>query len=95
VTPVVICSRVSRVSSSSSEAMLSVVRVLNSQMRLPIGFPHAWRYIQLGLIALVFGVLQIWWISSVFWRRDLARPQNGGEFRKHWGRIWTKGQRTP
>ena len=43
-----------------------------------------WGYLHLGLIALVFGGLQVWWISSVFWRRDLARPQNGGEFRKHW-----------
>ena len=41
-----------------------------------------WGYIQLGLVALVFGALQVWWISSVFWRRDLARPQSGGEFRK-------------
>ena len=41
-----------------------------------------WGYIQLGLVALVFGGLQVWWISSVFWRRDLAKPQSGGEFRK-------------
>jgi hypothetical protein len=25
-----------------------------------------WGYIQLGLVALVFGGLQVWWISSVF-----------------------------
>ena len=36
-----------------------------------------WGYIQLGLVALVFGGLQVWWSGSVFWRRDLARPQNG------------------
>ncbi len=41
-----------------------------------------WGYIQLGLVALVFGGLQVWWISSVFWRRNLAKPQSGGEFRK-------------
>ena len=41
-----------------------------------------WGYIQLGLVAVVFGGLQVWWISSVFWRRDLAKPQSGGEFRK-------------
>ena len=41
-----------------------------------------WGYIQLGLVAVVFGGLQVWWIRSVFWRRDLARPQSGGEFRK-------------
>ena len=41
-----------------------------------------WGSIQLGLVALVFRGLQVWWISSVFWRRDLERPQSGGEFRK-------------
>ena len=41
-----------------------------------------WGYIQLGLVALAFGGIQVWWISSVFWRRDLARPQNGVEFHK-------------
>ena len=51
-------------------------------------------YIQLGLVALVFGGLQVWWISSVFWRRDLARPLSEGEFRKTLERIWAKGQRT-
>ena len=30
-------------------------------------------YIQLGLVALAFGGLQVWWISSVFRRRDLAQ----------------------
>jgi hypothetical protein len=49
-----------------------------------------WGYIQLGLVALVFGGLQVWWISSVFWKRDLARPQSGGEFRKSLERIWKK-----
>ena len=52
-----------------------------------------WGYIQLGLVALVFGGLQVWWISSVFWRRDLAKPQSGGEFRKTLERIWKKEQR--
>ena len=31
-----------------------------------------WGYIQLGLIALVFGGVQVWWIGNVFWKRDLA-----------------------
>ena len=47
-------------------------------------------YIQLGLIALVFGGIPVWWISSVFRRRDLARPLSEGEFRKTLERIWTK-----
>ena len=52
-----------------------------------------WGYIQLGLVAVVFGGLQVWWISSVFWRRDLSKPQSGGEFRKSLERIWMKEQR--
>ena len=46
-----------------------------------------WGYIQLGLIALVFGGLQVWWISSIFWNRDLARILNEGEFPKALERI--------
>ena len=46
--------------------------------------------LQLGLVALVFGGLQVWWISSVFRRRDLAPPLSEGEFRKTLERIWTK-----
>jgi hypothetical protein len=37
-----------------------------------------WGYIQLGLVALVFGGLQVWWISSVFLRRDLNRSIPNG-----------------
>ena len=54
-----------------------------------------WGYLQLGLVALVFGGLQIWWIGSVFLRRDLARPLSEGEFRKSLERIWKKDQRLP
>jgi hypothetical protein len=49
-----------------------------------------WGYIQLGLVALAFGGLQIWWISSVFRKRDLARPMSEGEFRRSLERIWRK-----
>jgi hypothetical protein len=49
-----------------------------------------WGYIQLGLVALAFGGLQVWWISSVFRRRKLARPLSEGEFRKTLERIWAK-----
>jgi len=45
-------------------------------------------YLQLGLVTLVFGGLQVWWISSVFRRRDLARPLSEGEFKKTLERIW-------
>jgi hypothetical protein len=51
-----------------------------------------WGYIQLGLVALVFGGLQIWWIGSTLRKRDLARPLSEGAFRKSLERIWAKGQ---
>ncbi len=41
-----------------------------------------WGYIQLGLVALAFGGLQVWWIGSVFRRRDLARPLRERQSRK-------------
>ena len=44
----------------------------------------------LGLMALAFGGLQVWWISSTLGRRDLARPISDAEFRKTLERIWTK-----
>jgi hypothetical protein len=53
-----------------------------------------WGYIQLGLVALAFGGLQVWWIGSVFWKRKLARPLSEGEFRKALERIWQKRSRT-
>ena len=49
-----------------------------------------WGYIQLDLVAPAFGGLQVWCISSIFRRRDLARPLSEGEFRKTLERIWTK-----
>jgi len=54
-----------------------------------------WKYLQLRLVALIFGGLQVWWIGSVFRRRDLARPLSEGEFRKSLERIWKKDQRLP
>lgn len=49
-----------------------------------------WGYIQLGLLALVFGGLQVWWISSMLRERDLERLLNEGEFHKSLERIWVK-----
>ena len=40
-----------------------------------------WGYIQLGLVALVFSGLQIWWIGSTIRKWELARPLE---------RIWAK-----
>jgi hypothetical protein len=47
-------------------------------------------YLQLGLFAIAFGGLQVWWIGSVFRRRDLAQPLNVGEFRQSLERIWER-----
>jgi hypothetical protein len=47
-------------------------------------------YLQLGLFAVAFGGLQVWWISSTLRKRDLARPMSEGEFRRSLERIWTK-----
>jgi len=44
-------------------------------------------YLQLGLFALAYGGLQVWWISSTLRKRDLARPMNEGEFRRSLERI--------
>ena len=46
-----------------------------------------WGYLQLGLVALAFAGLQVWWIGSVFWKQKLARPLSEGEFRKALERI--------
>ena len=34
-----------------------------------------WGYIQLGVVALAFAGLQVWWIGSVFKKRERSRPQ--------------------
>jgi len=49
-----------------------------------------WGYIQLGLVALVFGGLQVWWIGSVLRGRDPAPQVKVSEFRKTLERIWRK-----
>ena len=53
-----------------------------------------WGYLQLGLVALALGGLQVWWIDSVFWKRKLARLLSEGEFRKALERIWRKEQQS-
>ncbi len=49
-----------------------------------------WGYIQLGLFALAFAGLQVWWIGSIMRQRNLARPLSEGEFRRSLERIWAK-----
>ncbi len=44
--------------------------------------------LQLGLFALAFAALQIWWISSTMRGRRLARPMNEQEFKRSLERIW-------
>jgi len=48
-----------------------------------------WGYAELGLFAVVFGGLQIWWISSTLRGRHLARPMTEQEFRRSLERIWS------
>ncbi|MEB3331794.1 MAG: hypothetical protein VKI83_04810 [Synechococcaceae cyanobacterium] len=55
----------------------------------PADRPSQWGTIQLGLVALVFGALQLWWIGSTLRRQDLARPLSEREFRRSLERIWT------
>jgi hypothetical protein len=49
-----------------------------------------WGSIQLGLVALAFGGLQIWWISRIVGRRNRAKPMTEKEFRKTLEKIWAK-----
>lgn len=49
-----------------------------------------WGYLQLGVFALAFGGLQVWWISTTLRKRTLARPMRHGELRRSLERIWRK-----
>lgn len=49
-----------------------------------------WGYLQLGLFALAFGGLQIWWIRRTLRKRDPARHMSEREFRRSLERIWGK-----
>jgi hypothetical protein len=49
-----------------------------------------WGSIQLGLVALAFGGLQIWWISRIVGRRNRAKPMTEKDFRKTLEKIWAK-----
>ena len=59
-------------------------------MDIPFSGPLNWGYLQLGLFALAFGGLQVWWIGNVFKKQRTPRPMGEGEFRKTLERIWTK-----
>ncbi len=49
-----------------------------------------WGIIQLGLVALAFGGLQVWWIDSTLKKQRAPRPMGEGEFRKTLEWIWIK-----
>jgi hypothetical protein len=49
-----------------------------------------WGFLQLGLFALAFAALQVWWIGSTLRRQDLARPLPAEEFRNTLERIWAR-----
>ena len=42
-------------------------------------------YLELGILALVFGGLQVWWITSTIRRRNQSRPLSGGGVPKNPG----------
>ena len=51
---------------------------------------HFVQVAHLGLVALAFGALQVWWIRSILRKRDLAKPLSEDAFRKTLERIWAK-----
>jgi hypothetical protein len=53
-----------------------------------------WGYVQLGLFALAFAGLQVWWISSTLRGRRLARPMNEQEFKQSLEMIWVRDQQS-
>jgi hypothetical protein len=64
----------------------------NLHWGVPLSGSLNWGYLRLGLVALAFGGLQVWWISSTIRKRDLARPLSEKEFRRSLERIWRKDQ---
>jgi len=52
-----------------------------------------WGYIQLGLFALAFGGLQVWWISRIVSRRHFAKPLTERDFQKSLEKIWAKDRK--
>jgi hypothetical protein len=54
-----------------------------------------WGYIQLGVVALAFAGLQLWWIGSVFKKRERSRPQTNREFRRSLEAIWKQEKQQP
>ena len=54
-----------------------------------------WGYIQLGVVALAFAGLLLWWIGSVFKKRERSRPQTNREFRRSLEAIWKQEKQQP
>jgi hypothetical protein len=50
-----------------------------------------WGYLQLGLVPLGFGALQVWWFGSLFPSRALPKPPSASEFRRILERSWPRG----
>jgi hypothetical protein len=51
-------------------------------------------WIELGVLALLFLGLQIWWLTALARRRALARPLSEAEFRQALERIWIARSRS-
>ena len=51
-------------------------------------------WIELAVLALLFLVLQAWWLTALARRRALARPLSEAEFRQALERIWIARSRS-
>lgn len=47
-----------------------------------------WGYIQLGVVAIAFAGLQLWWIGCVFRKRERSSPHTNKVFRRSLEAIW-------
>ena len=51
-------------------------------------------WIELAVLALLFLVLQAWWLTALARRRALAKPLSEAEFRQLLERIWISRSRS-
>jgi len=52
-----------------------------------------WGYFQLGIVTIIFGGLQIWWISKVFKKQRTPRSMDNREFRRKTDQILRNEQK--
>jgi hypothetical protein len=52
-----------------------------------------WGYVQLAIVTIIFGGLQIWWISKVFKNQRKPRSMDNREFRRKTDKILRNEQK--